>query len=75
MFDIHVIAVNQQANPIRDWAVKIVGQDEPLAMIHRRVDDDKYQISKEYDSGLFDSLTDARNYIDLQLNLQMARMN
>jgi len=73
--DIHVIAVNHLANPIRDWVVKIVGMHEPLAMIHRRVDDDQYQTTREFGEQIFSSLNEARDYIDIQLNKQMNNIN
>jgi hypothetical protein len=67
MFDIHVIAVNQKSSFIRDWMVKIVGSDEVIAMIHRRVDDDRFQVSKEFGEKVFDTFHEARDFIGLEL--------
>lgn len=66
MLDIHVIAVNQLANPIRDWVVKTVApkpnEGVVLGMIHRRVDDDRFEVTGDFGNAVYDDFYNARDH-------------
>ena len=79
MSPIHVIAINQVIdsprgkvpNPnITDWVVQVVDGNINIAMIHKRVEDGKYELTsdfgRDFGSGVFASVIDARDWVEQQ---------